>query len=99
MSATSFKTPYENEVPLTTHMCKVAKLSPKPMQSLFPPFRDVNADDSAYKSSSGTSMQPVTQLKAKTDKKLRRKKIPSSSDPKASKDVRVPPLKKQVADT
>ncbi|GJZ70328.1 hypothetical protein Tco_0633878 [Tanacetum coccineum] len=46
---------------------------------------DVITDDTADQSSSGTSMQPATQPKAKTDKKLRRKKIPASSEPKASK--------------
>ncbi|GJW70806.1 retrovirus-related pol polyprotein from transposon TNT 1-94 [Tanacetum coccineum] len=37
--------------------------------------------------------------KATTDKRPKKKKIPSSSDPKASKDDRVTPPKKQVTDT
>ncbi|GJU61114.1 hypothetical protein Tco_1238880 [Tanacetum coccineum] len=97
--ASSFKPTFENEVPLTAHMCKVAKLSPEPIKSLIQPSGDVIADDTADKSSSGTFMEPVTQPKAKTDKKLRRKKIPASSDPKTSKFVRESTSTPQVADT
>nr|GEX27823.1 hypothetical protein [Tanacetum cinerariifolium] len=69
ITASSFKPTSENEVSLTAHMCKVAKLSPVPSKSLTQPFRDVIVDDTADKSSSGTSVQLVTQPKAKTDKK------------------------------
>ncbi|GJX47460.1 hypothetical protein Tco_0272650 [Tanacetum coccineum] len=41
----------------------------------------VNADDTADKSSSRTSVQPVTQPKAPTDLKPKKKKIPPSSQP------------------
>ncbi|GJR97018.1 retrovirus-related pol polyprotein from transposon TNT 1-94 [Tanacetum coccineum] len=59
----------------------------------------VNADDGADKSSSRTTMQPVTQPKAPTDLKLKKKKITPSSKPKSSHKVRVILLKKQVTDT
>ncbi|GKF37471.1 hypothetical protein Tco_0114229, partial [Tanacetum coccineum] len=58
ISATSFQTPLASEIPLTSHMLKVAKLFQKPEQSLIPPSREVNADDLADKSLSRTSMQP-----------------------------------------
>ncbi|GKD63688.1 hypothetical protein Tco_1305796, partial [Tanacetum coccineum] len=48
---------------------------------------------------SKTSMQHVTQPKEKTNKKLKRKKIIASSDPKASKIVRESTSTPQVADT
>ncbi|GKC23696.1 hypothetical protein Tco_1025846 [Tanacetum coccineum] len=60
---------------------------------------DVIADDAAHKSLSGTSVQPVIQPKAKTNKMLRRKKILASSEPKASKIVRESPSTPQVVDT
>ncbi|GJZ88111.1 hypothetical protein Tco_0659893 [Tanacetum coccineum] len=70
-----------------------------PKVSLFPPIGDVNVDDSIDKSSSKTSVQPVTQPKEKPDKKLRRKKILVSSEPKASKIVKESSLSPQVTDT
>ncbi|GJY37221.1 hypothetical protein Tco_0422599 [Tanacetum coccineum] len=68
-------------------------------ESLFPPIGDVNVDDSIDKSSSKTSVQPVTQPKEKPDKKLRRKKILVSSEPKASKIVKESSPSPQVTDT
>ncbi|GJS40255.1 hypothetical protein Tco_0565298 [Tanacetum coccineum] len=63
ISATSFKKPFASEVPLTSHMLKVAKLSPVPGESLIPPSGGVNADDTADKSLSGTSgSSPITQV-------------------------------------
>ncbi|GKC89490.1 hypothetical protein Tco_1150139 [Tanacetum coccineum] len=62
-------------------------------------MKEVNVDDSADKSSSETNVQPVTQPKAPTDPKLRKKKTPPSSKPKTSKLVRDVPPKKQVAGT
>ncbi|GJS14321.1 hypothetical protein Tco_0408793 [Tanacetum coccineum] len=63
ISVTSFKTPYENEVPLTTHMCKVANISPEPFKSLLPPFGDVNTDDitdrESYPSPQVAAIQPA----------------------------------------
>ncbi|GKC85918.1 hypothetical protein Tco_1141635, partial [Tanacetum coccineum] len=88
ITATTFKLTLENEVPLTTHMCIVAKLSSDPIKSLFPPFGEVNADDSADKSLSGTSVQPVTQPKAPTDKRSKKKKNPSSSHLRTFKIIR-----------
>ncbi|GJU70439.1 hypothetical protein Tco_1256698 [Tanacetum coccineum] len=80
-------------------MCKVVKLSLDPIKSLLPPFRKVNIDDSADKSSSETYVQPVIQPKAPTDLKLKNKRIPPSSKPKSSKQVRDVPPKKQVTET
>ncbi|GKC71627.1 hypothetical protein Tco_1117510 [Tanacetum coccineum] len=45
-----------SEVPLTSHMLKVAKLSEEPEQSLIPPSGEVNADDTADKSLSRASV-------------------------------------------
>nr|GEX04806.1 hypothetical protein [Tanacetum cinerariifolium] len=47
-------------------MHNVAEISTQPLQSLIPPSREVNADDSTDKSLSRTSMPPVTQSKAPT---------------------------------
>ncbi|GJZ90043.1 hypothetical protein Tco_0661970 [Tanacetum coccineum] len=58
---------------------KVADLLPEPIQSLIPPSGEVNGDDTADKSLSETSVPPVTQPKAPTAKRPRKKKIPSST--------------------
>ncbi|GKC79116.1 hypothetical protein Tco_1129890 [Tanacetum coccineum] len=80
-------------------MLKITKLS----QELEPPLilssEKVNADDTADKSSSRIFVQPVTQPKALTDLKLKKKKIPPSSNPKSSYKVRVILLKTQVIET
>ncbi|GKB47614.1 hypothetical protein Tco_0898367, partial [Tanacetum coccineum] len=60
---------------------------------------EVNAHRAADKSLSGTAVQSSTQSKAPTNKKLRKKKIPSSSEPKTSTYVRHPKQKKPVAET
>ncbi|GJS92432.1 hypothetical protein Tco_0799400 [Tanacetum coccineum] len=99
ITASSLKTPSEYEVPLTSHMLKVVKISEDHYKYLFPPSGDVIADDTADKSSSRTSVQPVTQPKAKTDKKLRRKKVIASSEPNASKIFKESPPSPQVIDT
>ncbi|GKB40983.1 hypothetical protein Tco_0885925, partial [Tanacetum coccineum] len=49
------------------------------IQSLIPPSGEVNGDDTADKSLSETSVPPVTQPKAPTAKRPRKKKIPSST--------------------
>ncbi|GJT98748.1 hypothetical protein Tco_1094266 [Tanacetum coccineum] len=59
----------------------------------------MNADDDADKSLSRTTVQPVTQPKALTDLKTKKKQIPPSSKPKSSYKVRVILLKKQVTET
>ncbi|GKB73028.1 hypothetical protein Tco_0934440 [Tanacetum coccineum] len=61
----SFKTTLENETALTAYMYKVAEISPEPIKSLLPPSGEVNADDSADKSSSRTSVQPVRDVPQK----------------------------------
>ncbi|GKA66110.1 hypothetical protein Tco_0765918 [Tanacetum coccineum] len=98
-TATTFKPILENEVALTTYMSKVVALSPDPIKSLLLPSREVNVDDTADKSSSGTSMQPVTQSKAPTVRKPRKKKIPSSTQPKALQSIRESSPTTQVAET
>ncbi|GKD37753.1 hypothetical protein Tco_1257960, partial [Tanacetum coccineum] len=64
----------------------VADLSPEPIQSLIRPSKEVNADDTTDKSLSGTSMLPVTQPKAPTAKRLRKKKILSSTHPEQAEE-------------
>nr|GEW56462.1 hypothetical protein [Tanacetum cinerariifolium] len=78
---------------------KVAKLYQKPEQSLIPPSREVNIDNTTDKSLSMASEQPVTRPKAPTDLKTKNKKISSSSQPKYPHKVRVILQKKQVAET
>ncbi|GKG23669.1 hypothetical protein Tco_0391705, partial [Tanacetum coccineum] len=48
------------------------------------PYEEVSAEDTDDKSLSGTVVHPVSKPKAKTNKKRRMKKIPSSSEPTAS---------------
>ncbi|GKA51578.1 hypothetical protein Tco_0744774 [Tanacetum coccineum] len=98
-TATSFQKPLASKVPLASHILKVAKLSKEPEQSLLPPPGEVNADDTADKSLSRASVQPVIQSKATTDLKKKKKKIPPSSKPKSPYKVRVILPKKQVAET
>ncbi|GJV86463.1 hypothetical protein Tco_1530401 [Tanacetum coccineum] len=62
----------------------VAELSPESIQSLIPSSKEVNTDDIADKSLSGTSVQSVTQSKAPTASKPRKKKNSSSTQPEAS---------------
>ncbi|GJS07148.1 hypothetical protein Tco_0363944 [Tanacetum coccineum] len=81
ITAITFKSTWKNETALTSHMCKVADLSPEPIQYLIPPSGEVNADDTADKSLSETSMLHVTQHKAPTAKSPRKKKILSSTQP------------------
>ncbi|GJT57812.1 hypothetical protein Tco_0992866 [Tanacetum coccineum] len=99
ITTASFQKPLASEVPLTSHMLKVAKLSEESEQSLLPPSGEVNADDTADKSLSRASVQPVTQSKATTDLKTKKKRIPPSSKPKSPYKVRVILPKKQVAET
>ncbi|GJV91071.1 retrovirus-related pol polyprotein from transposon TNT 1-94 [Tanacetum coccineum] len=70
-----------------------------PEQSLIPPPREVNADDTTSKSLFRASEQPVTQPKAPTDLKTKKKRIPSSSQPKSPYKIRVILPKKQVTET
>ncbi|GJR79533.1 hypothetical protein Tco_0150318 [Tanacetum coccineum] len=99
ITAASFQKPLASEVPLTSYMLKVAKLSEEPEQSLIPPPGEVNTDDTADKSFSRASVQPVTQSNAPIDLKTKKKIIPPSSKPKSPYKVRVIFLKKQVAET
>nr|GEV73878.1 retrovirus-related Pol polyprotein from transposon TNT 1-94 [Tanacetum cinerariifolium] len=72
----TFKSFSVNEVPLTSYMQKVAKITPS---------EDATNQASGAMSLSGTAVHPVS--KTMTDKKLKEKKILSSSKPKASDNV------------
>ncbi|GKC85841.1 hypothetical protein Tco_1141558 [Tanacetum coccineum] len=99
ITADSFQKLLAYDVPLTSHMLKVAKLSIEPEQPLIPPSGEVNTDDTADKSPFRTSVQLVTQLKAPTDWMTKKRRIPPSSKPKSPYKVRVILPKKQVAET
>ncbi|GJV75124.1 hypothetical protein Tco_1506708 [Tanacetum coccineum] len=93
---------YTNENLKTLKPNHITTLSFKPTlenETALTAHMEVNVDDSADKSSSGTSVQPVTQPKAPTDLKPKKKRIPPSSKPKSSKQVRDVPPKKQVVET
>ncbi|GKA43308.1 hypothetical protein Tco_0736032 [Tanacetum coccineum] len=75
-----------SEVPIPSHMRRVSKLPKKP---LILPSEEMNAEDSNDKSLSGTVVHPDSKPKAKTYKKRRTKNIPSSSEPNASKIIRI----------
>nr|GEU94293.1 hypothetical protein [Tanacetum cinerariifolium] len=62
-------------------MLKVAK-NFEPKKSFLLSFGEVNADSVADESLSRTAVQSTSQPKEKTDTKSRKKKIPSSSEPK-----------------
>ncbi|GJS69564.1 retrovirus-related pol polyprotein from transposon TNT 1-94 [Tanacetum coccineum] len=99
ITASSFKPTFENKVPLTAYMCKVANLSPDPIKYLLHPSEDVNTDDTADKSSSRTTVQLITQSKAPTYKKTKRKRISPSSKLEASKTIRESPPREQTTVT
>ncbi|GJW84586.1 retrovirus-related pol polyprotein from transposon TNT 1-94 [Tanacetum coccineum] len=62
-------------------------------------MKEVNADDTADKSLSRASVQHVTQSKATTNLKTKKKRIPPSSKPKSPYKFRVILPKKQVVET
>ncbi|GJT33558.1 hypothetical protein Tco_0923977 [Tanacetum coccineum] len=68
-------------------------------ESLILSSERVNADDTTDKSLSGTSVLPVNHPKTLTDKKSRKKKNPSSSQPKTLRIVKELSPLKQVAET
>ncbi|GJS11321.1 retrovirus-related pol polyprotein from transposon TNT 1-94 [Tanacetum coccineum] len=86
ISATSFKTPSAFKDALIPRMLKVTNISIDPKQTLILPPKEVNASNTTDKSLFGTTMQPGYQPKASTDKRSKKKKIPSSSEPKTSKN-------------
>ncbi|GJU15068.1 retrovirus-related pol polyprotein from transposon TNT 1-94 [Tanacetum coccineum] len=86
ISVASFQTPSAFEVSLTSHMLKVAKLSKEHEESLILSFEEVDVEESTDKSQYGTNLQPLSQPKAPTAKKSKKKKIPSSTQPKVSND-------------
>nr|GEU79076.1 retrovirus-related Pol polyprotein from transposon TNT 1-94 [Tanacetum cinerariifolium] len=99
ITTASFQKPLAPEVPLTSHMLKVAKLSEEPKKSLLPPSGEVNTDDTADKSLSRAYVQPVIQSKATTDLETKKKKTLPSSKPKSPYKVRVILPKKRIAET
>ncbi|GKF05008.1 hypothetical protein Tco_0035676, partial [Tanacetum coccineum] len=58
-------------------------------KSLLPPSGEVNVVDTADKSLSGTFVPPVTQPKAQTAKRPRKKKIPSLTQPECAEEFMV----------
>nr|GFA12297.1 copia protein [Tanacetum cinerariifolium] len=80
-------------------LATLAKLYQESEQSLTLPSGEVNDNDIADKSLSRVSEQPITQHKAPTDLETKKKKIPSSSQPKSPHKVRVNLQKKQVDET
>nr|GEU70918.1 hypothetical protein [Tanacetum cinerariifolium] len=99
ITTASFQKPLASEVALTSHMLKVAKLFQEPKQYLIPPSREVNVNDTIDKSLYRTSVQHVTQPKAPTDLKIKKKRILPSSKPNSPYKVRVILLNKQVTKT
>ncbi|GJS77696.1 retrovirus-related pol polyprotein from transposon TNT 1-94 [Tanacetum coccineum] len=77
----------------------VAKVLNKPKKSLILPSQEVNADDTVDKSLSVSNVQHVTQPKAETDTKSRKKKILSSAKPKTLQVIRKSSPPSQVANT
>ncbi|GJT39131.1 retrovirus-related pol polyprotein from transposon TNT 1-94 [Tanacetum coccineum] len=89
-----------SEVPLISHMLKVAKLSStEPGKTLLLSSREVNTGSTIDKSYSGIAVQSATQSKAPTDKRSKKKKIPSSSEPKTSTFFKRSKPKKIVVET
>nr|GEW29837.1 hypothetical protein [Tanacetum cinerariifolium] len=86
------KNQFAYEVPLTSRVLKVAKISKEQYKSLILPSGEENADDSANKSLFETNVQPVTQSKAPTDKRSRKKNITSSTKPQTSQISKESPL-------
>ncbi|GJW02095.1 hypothetical protein Tco_1560951 [Tanacetum coccineum] len=80
-------------------MMKVAAISIVPKENLILPSNEVNAGNIADKSLSRTTVQPVGQSKASTNKRSKKKKNVYSSNPKTSKIVRESQPKKQVIET
>ncbi|GJY55969.1 reverse transcriptase domain-containing protein [Tanacetum coccineum] len=62
ISATSFKTPYAFKTRLTSHMLKVAKLSPMPEETFILPFWGVNVDDTAMATINATKSIDASKL-------------------------------------
>ncbi|GJZ87142.1 hypothetical protein Tco_0658752 [Tanacetum coccineum] len=98
----------KNEILLTDLECSFdvycqmymsEKKSKEAYKSLILPSGEVNTDDFADKSLSRTNVQPVTQSKAKTDKKSRKKKNLASSKQKTLKTIRESSLSPQVTYT
>ncbi|GJV06485.1 hypothetical protein Tco_1344141 [Tanacetum coccineum] len=56
ITAATLKPSIKGEVPLTAHLCNVAGIIPQPLQNLNPSSKRVNADESADKSLSETSV-------------------------------------------
>ncbi|GJU97025.1 hypothetical protein Tco_1326296 [Tanacetum coccineum] len=71
----------------------------KPIKSLIPSAEEVNVDEASYKSLSRTSVWSLTQPKAPTDKKTKKKLNPPSSKPKSSTYVRRSKSRKTVTAT
>ncbi|GKF55742.1 hypothetical protein Tco_0166082 [Tanacetum coccineum] len=86
ITVATFKQSSFSEVPLTSYMHKIAKLSEEP---LILTSEEENAKGTGDKSLSETVVHPVSKPKPKTNKKRRTKKISSSYEPNVSKYVRI----------
>ncbi|GKC62256.1 hypothetical protein Tco_1089854 [Tanacetum coccineum] len=82
ITVATFKQSSFSEVPLTSYMHKIAKLSEEP---LILTSEEENAKGTGDKSLSETVVHPVSKPKPKTNKKRRTKKISSSYEPNVSK--------------
>nr|GEZ85436.1 retrovirus-related Pol polyprotein from transposon TNT 1-94 [Tanacetum cinerariifolium] len=88
ITSATFKPSSTSEVPLTSHMRKIDKIS-----------EEDNAEGTGDMSLFGTSVHPVSHPKAKTDKKRRTKKNTSSSEPNVSRVVETPTTQASVSQT
>ncbi|GKA29699.1 hypothetical protein Tco_0715944 [Tanacetum coccineum] len=84
ITGATFKQSLISKVPLTSYMHKIAKLDEEP---LITPSEEANIEASSDMSLSETSIHLILEPKAKTNKKRRKKKIPSSFEPNVSQDV------------
>ncbi|GJV97553.1 hypothetical protein Tco_1549130 [Tanacetum coccineum] len=89
ITGATFKQSLLSEVPLTSYMHKIAKLFEEPLNQ---PSDEVNIEATGAMSLFGTSVHPLSEPKAKSNKKRRKKKTPSSSEPNVSKVVNQTPI-------
>nr|GEU48663.1 retrovirus-related Pol polyprotein from transposon TNT 1-94 [Tanacetum cinerariifolium] len=71
-----------------TGLATLTKLLKEPDEFLILSSEEVNVEESSDKSQSGTNVQPYSQPKALTDKKSKKKKILTSTQPNVSNDSR-----------
>nr|GEZ67100.1 retrovirus-related Pol polyprotein from transposon TNT 1-94 [Tanacetum cinerariifolium] len=79
----------ELEVDLTSYMLKMAQISKEPEDTLILPSKGVNTGNIANKSLFETTVQPVSQSKAPTDKSMLRNQWPPANATKILKPSRL----------